>query len=85
MVDELAELLDKAGIPYVIKRRIICDLLCYPVARPDPNCVLSTFEGWHDLEIMGLLTPDEEEVDEVVDGLSVEEVFNRIKKHWEGQ
>lgn len=35
------------------------------------------------LEIMGLLTPDEEERDSVVGWLSAEDVFNRIKNHYD--
>lgn len=34
------------------------------------------------LEIMGLLTEDEEEIDSVVGYLSAENVFNRIKKYY---
>lgn len=35
------------------------------------------------LEIMGLLTPDEEEVDSVAGWLEAEDVFNRIKNHYD--
>ena len=34
------------------------------------------------LEIMGLLTPEEEECDSVLGYLTAEEVFERIEKHW---
>lgn len=36
------------------------------------------------LEIMGLLTPEEEAVDNVKGWLTAEEVFARIEKHWNG-
>ena len=36
------------------------------------------------LEIMGLLTSEEEELDCVVGGLTAEEVFSRIKNHFKG-
>lgn len=35
------------------------------------------------IEIMGLLTEEESECDSVVGWLTAEEVFNRIKKHYE--
>ncbi|MBR6636323.1 MAG: hypothetical protein IKK97_02615 [Phascolarctobacterium sp.] len=35
------------------------------------------------LEIMGLLTPEEAECDSVRGYLTAENVFERIKKHWE--
>lgn len=37
------------------------------------------------LEIMGLLTPEEEKYDIVSGGLTAEDVFARIKEHWEGE
>lgn len=36
------------------------------------------------LEIMGLLTPEESKQDSVCGWLSADNVFERIKKHWEG-
>jgi hypothetical protein len=35
------------------------------------------------LEIMGLLTPEEQEFDRVLGNLSAQEVFSRIKTHWD--
>ena len=37
------------------------------------------------LEIMGLLTPEEEEIDSVKGFLTAAEVFDRIKRHWEAR
>lgn len=37
------------------------------------------------LEIMGLLTPEEEEHDSVLGYLTAEEVFERIRKHYNGE
>ena len=61
--------------------------ICYPSYK---KRVLSAIEGFstygevNDLiEIMGLLTPEEEKDDEVVGWLTAEDVFNRIKKHYE--
>ena len=34
------------------------------------------------LEVMGLLTPEEEEYDRVLGYLSAKDVFERIEKHW---
>ena len=71
--------------------------LCYP-KNNDPDCVeKETFDIVcsvieHDgsygreqdlLEIMGLLTDEEYEHDEVVGFLSAENVFERIKKHYD--
>lgn len=36
------------------------------------------------LEIMGLLTPEEEKCDSVLGHLTAEEVFARIERHWRG-
>lgn len=37
------------------------------------------------IEISGLLTEDEYKHDSVVGGLTAEDVFERIKKHWESE
>ena len=77
-------------------RRITPDLveryqICYPCFGEGRK--LSAIQGFgtygaeHDLiEIMGLLTPEEEESgDEVVGHLTAENVFERIKKDYEGR
>lgn len=57
---------------------------------PGNCCVCSVIYGWGSygydeglIEIMGLLTPEEEECDDVRGYLTADDVFNRIKKHWE--
>lgn len=43
-----------------------------------------SYGGDQDLiEIMGLLTKEEEQYDSVKGHLSADDVFTRIKKHWE--
>lgn len=47
-------------------------------------CGYATYGGYEGLlEIMGLLTPEEEEYDDVAGGLTAEDVFNRIKNHYD--
>ena len=38
--------------------------------------------GINGIEIMGLLTEEERKYDSVKDGLTAQDVFERIKKHW---
>lgn len=86
----LQKMLEENGIPHVFGKAYDGWMVCYPVARRSQNCVLDAIEhahsygNWEDrLEIMGLLTPEEEAVDDVVGHLTAENVFERIKKHWE--
>ena len=86
----LQKMLEENGIPHVFSRSMDGWMVCYPVARPSEECVIDAIENSHSyghyedkLEIMGLLTPEEEECDSVVGHLSAEDVFERIKKHWE--
>jgi len=58
--------------------------------RKEIGCICSVICGYGTyggdeglLEIMGLLTPSEEEQDSVVGYLSAEDVFNRIKNHYD--
>lgn len=83
-------LLEENDIPHVIRRWMDGWMVCYPVARPLENCVMDAIEmtgsygaSEDKLEIQGLLTPEEEEYDSVVGHLTAENVFERIKKHWE--
>lgn len=87
----LKEMLEKANIPFVFKehkdfRRGF--QILYPA--DDGKSVCSVIE--HDfsyghnvdmLEIMGLLTTQEQKRDSVIGYLSAEDVFARIKKHYE--
>lgn len=62
----------------------------YPEGMPTDKRVCSVIQGYGSyggqanlLEIMGLLTPEEEQDDSVCGWLTAEEVFERIKKHYE--
>ena len=62
--------------------------ICYPTFDEKYRCV-SVIEGFGTygaeedrLEIMGLLTPEEQKHDRVVGHLSAEEVFKRIQNHY---
>lgn len=86
----LQKMLEENDIPHVISRWLDGWMVCYPVARPSEDCVIDAIEnshsyGYHEdrLEIMGLLTPEEEACDSVVGHLTAENVFERIKKHWD--
>ena len=86
----LQKMLEENHIPHVISRWMDGWMVCYPVARPSEECVIDAIENSHSygysedlIEIMGLLTPEEEECDSVVGHLTAENVFERIKKHWE--
>ena len=88
-MNKLAVLLDESDIPY--HREINGmgnDHICYPTFGEDRICsvICGTYTYGGDqglLEIMGLLTPEEEEYDEVLGYLTADQVFERIKNHWE--
>ena len=87
---KLRNLLDVAGIPYVFENGFLNGgALAYPNRE---NMVCSAIE--HDdsygrqadkIEIMGLLTDEEQKYDDVVGWLTAEDVFNRISKHYNVQ
>lgn len=86
----LHEMLEENDIPHVIRRWMDGWMVCYPVARPSEKCVMDAIEmfgsyGAHEdkLEIQGLLTPEEDEYDSIAGYLTAENVFERIKNHWE--
>ena len=86
----LQKMLEEADIPHAFGKWMDGWMVCYPVARPSEECVIDAIEnshsyGYHEdkLEIMGLLTPEEEAEDSVVGYLTAEDVFERIRKHWE--
>lgn len=86
-IDELRNRLDEASIPYENMDRYGMSHIHYP---SDNHFICSAIwgEGSYGyenglIEIMGLLTPKEEEYDNVVGDLTVDEVFNRIKNDWE--
>ena len=87
---ELRRLLNEAGIPYEDNSELlsvsIMDRVWY---RRDRNVICSAVwgmgsYGYEDglIEIMGLLTDEEREKDDVVGYLTPEEVFRRIKEDW---
>lgn len=87
---KLRDMLDNAGIPYMFENGFMNGgALAYPNRE---NIVCSAIE--HDgsygrqvdkIEIMGLLTDEESEYDSVLGHLSADEVFRRIKNHWESR
>lgn len=97
---KLRKLLDEKKIPYdFITREVLGKQgyqICYPCSSSNGTCVCSIIEnlasngnGQDLLEIMGLLTPDEETYDldtednNVLGYLTAENVFKRIAKHYE--
>ena len=88
----LHEMLEEAGIPHTFEKMFDGYQVCYPVHRNDYHCVMDAIEhhgsyGCDEdlLEIMGLLTPEEEENYSVLGFLTAENVLNRIKAHYEQQ
>ena len=92
---KLKEMLEEANIPFEFEdnsgRSVHFRLyhIGYPVLPP-VGCVCSVVEGngtyggkIDKLEIMGLLTEEEKEYDSVKGCLTAEDVFGRIKKHYE--
>ena len=81
-------MLEKANIPFAFNELYKGYHLCYPKFSPkELICSVVEHEGSYGnrldlLEIMGLLTEQEQEIDEVVGSLTAEEVFNRINNHW---
>lgn len=89
---KLDQMLTDAHIPHTLRRIFDGWQVCYPNERSDDNCVMDAIEHFGSygkdedrLEIMGLLTPEEEEGDSVLGHLTAEEVFERIKKHHDGE
>lgn len=87
---KLKGMLEMEGIPFVFRKRIRFNgyQICYPKGGEERVCSVIEQEGSYGnkvdlLEIMGLLTEKESEVDDVAGWLTAENVFSRIKKHWE--
>lgn len=90
----LKDMLERAHIPfdfdaYTSHIHFEHHQICYPVFQPNHR-VCSVVEGRGTygaqdnlLEIQGLLTPEEDAYDSVAGWLKAEEVFRRIKEHWE--
>lgn len=88
----LKEMLEKSHIPFEFIDRICGQRKGYQIRYLyDGECICSVIEhfgsyGNEDdlLEIMGLLTDKEKEIDSVKGWLTAENVFERIKKHYCG-
>ena len=88
---KLDRMLTDASIPHTLDRLFDGWQVCYPT-REQPELVMDAIEHCGSygndedkLEIMGLLTPDEEEHDYVLGYLTAEDVFERIRKHHNGE
>lgn len=96
---KLKEMLEKANIPFYWRdETCIFEYIGeekyqieYPRAYHNGERACSIIQGYGTygaeqnlLEIMGLLTPEEAEQDSVCGWLTADNVFERIKKHWEG-
>ena len=80
-------LLDK-DIPHVIEKDLDGWHISYPCTGLDRVLSAVEFKGTYGaekdlIEIMGLLTPEELLMDSIKGYLTAEEVFNRIKEHYE--
>ena len=88
---ELRCLLNEAGIPYEDHPEpLVLSVMDRVWYKRDGNVICSAIwgvgsYGYKDglIEIMGLLTEEERERDDVVGYLTPEEVFRRIKRDWE--
>lgn len=81
----LRGMLKKAKIPHYFRDAFDGYQICYPDEQHMVCSVIEHFGSYGSikdlLEIMGLLTPEEEEIDKVKGWLSAEEVFKRIERH----
>lgn len=70
---EITEIWGTPQVWYPCKKDAVCDVICHEFSY-----------GWNKglLEIMGLLTDEEAEVDSVVGYLTSNEVFERIFEHY---
>lgn len=89
---KLDKMLSDAKIPHVTKKIFDGWQVCYPDTYQIGNCVADAVQHYgsyggdvNKLEIMGLLTPDEEENYGVLGWLTAEDVFERIHKHHVGE
>lgn len=86
---KLDTMLTESDIPHERIRLFDGWQVCYP---SKDHCIMDAIEHLgsygHEsdkLEIMGLLTPKEKENDSVLGYLTAEEVFERIRKHYNGE
>ena len=90
---KLKEKLEKAKIPFEFRRLFDGYQICYPEKNTEDKkdvmeCSVIEHYGSYGhlddlLEIMGLLTEEESRDDDVLGHVSADEVFQRIKKHYE--
>lgn len=90
---KLKEKLEKAKIPFEFHKLFDGYQICYPEQNTEDKedvreCSVIEHYGSYGhsddlLEIMGLLTEEESRDDDVLGYLSADEVFQRIKKHYE--
>lgn len=88
-IQVLHSLLEKENISHTMKEMYDGWQICYP-SDENNKYVMDAIEHFGSygceedlIEIMGLLTPDEEACDSVIGHLTANEVFERIKQHWE--
>ena len=87
----LHDMLVANDIPHIIRRIFEGWQICYGGnGDPENDRVLSAIEhggsygnSYDKIEIMGLLTPEEGTEDDVVGWLTAEDVYGRIKNHWD--
>ena len=89
---KLEAMLKAEGIPFVYHRQPdMCGFqICYPEDGENRVCSIILHSGSYgrsegQLEIMGLLKPDEEQCDDVAGYLTADDVFERIKAHHDGK
>lgn len=84
---KLQEMLEKAKIPYEFEPVYDGWHILYPGSAVTTCSCIEHFYSYGSrsdrLEIMGLLTPDEIAVNSVAGYLSADEVFGRIRSHYE--
>lgn len=88
---KLDQMLTDAHIPHTLRRIFDGWQVCYPNESQD-DYIMDAIEhygsyGKEDdkIEIMGLLTPEEGEHDSILGYLTAEDVFERIRKHHNGE
>jgi hypothetical protein len=83
---KLDKMLTDANIPHTLDRFFDGWQICYPNNDGRVADAIQHFGSYGNtenlLEIMGLLTPEEEEHDSVLGHLTAEDVFNRIIEHY---
>lgn len=89
-IKRLKAMLEREGIPFEwCEQEPITGNAHIYYPDSDNRCKCSVVQGWctyggedNLLEIMGLLTEKEHNINSVVGWLTAKEVFDRIKKHW---